>query len=337
MGRSPCCDEVGLKKGPWTPEEDKKLVEHIQQHGHGSWRSLPKKAGLNRCGKSCRLRWTNYLRPDIKRGHFSTDEEKMIIQLHSVLGNKYIYIFMILLLINIYNNNNIIIIIIVGCRWSMISKGLPGRTDNEIKNYWNTHLKKKLLLMGIDPVTHRQRTDLDFILNHLTNIDHLFANNLIGNLATINNIPCNNNNTLRLLQADALHLVRLQLLQSLIQAMATTTTTMMSTTTTTTHCSGDNPRSYNSSDIIDQLDISQAKLSLPLSLDQDYFSPITPPPPLSDSNFPNFPNCINDQEPNIVSTLARADHDDSTGGINLGEYADDDHDQNMLSWQDILE
>ncbi|XP_042381007.1 transcription factor MYB41-like [Zingiber officinale] len=307
MGRSPCCDEVGLKKGPWTPEEDKKLVEHIQQHGHGSWRSLPKKAGLNRCGKSCRLRWTNYLRPDIKRGHFSTDEEKMIIQLHSVLGNK----------------------------WSMISKGLPGRTDNEIKNYWNTHLKKKLLLMGIDPVTHRQRTDLDFILNHLTNIDHLFANNPIGNLATINNIPCNNNNTLRLLQADALHLVRLQLLQSLIQAMATTTTTMMSTTTTT-HCSGDNPRSYNSSDIIDRLDISQAKLSLPnLSLDQDYFSPITPPPPLSDSNFPNFPNCINDQEPNIVSTLARADHDDSTGGINLGEYADDD--QNMLSWKDILE
>ncbi|KAJ6682631.1 MYB FAMILY TRANSCRIPTION FACTOR [Salix koriyanagi] len=68
MGRSPCCDESGLKKGPWTPEEDQKLVKYIQKHGHGSWRALPKLAGLNRCGKSCRLRWTNYLRPDIKRG-----------------------------------------------------------------------------------------------------------------------------------------------------------------------------------------------------------------------------------------------------------------------------
>lgn len=45
MGRSPCCDESGLKKGPWTPEEDQKLVKHIQTHGHGSWRALPKLAG----------------------------------------------------------------------------------------------------------------------------------------------------------------------------------------------------------------------------------------------------------------------------------------------------
>ncbi|CAA6669647.1 unnamed protein product [Spirodela intermedia] len=126
MGRSPCCEEEGLKKGPWTPEEDKKLVEYIQNHGHGSWRALPKSAGLNRCGKSCRLRWTNYLRPDIRRGKFSDEEERLIINLHSALGNK----------------------------WSAIAARLPGRTDNEIKNYWNTHLKKKLLHMGIDPLTH---------------------------------------------------------------------------------------------------------------------------------------------------------------------------------------
>lgn len=88
MGRSPCCEENGLKKGPWTPEEDQKLVDHIQKHGHGSWRALPKLAGLNRCGKSCRLRWTNYLRPDIKRGKFSEEEEQTIINLHAVLGNK---------------------------------------------------------------------------------------------------------------------------------------------------------------------------------------------------------------------------------------------------------
>lgn len=88
MVRAPCCEKMGLKKGPWTPEEDKKLVDYIQEHGHGSWRNLPTNAGLNRCGKSCRLRWTNYLRPDIKRGKFTEEEEQLIIHLHSILGNK---------------------------------------------------------------------------------------------------------------------------------------------------------------------------------------------------------------------------------------------------------
>ncbi|KAL8117160.1 transcription factor MYB16-like [Apium graveolens] len=131
MGRSPCCDKLGLKKGPWTPEEDQKLLAYIEEHGHGSWRALPTKAGLQRCGKSCRLRWTNYLRPDIKRGKFSLQEEQTIIQLHALLGN----------------------------RWSAIATHLPNRTDNEIKNYWNTHLKKRLTKMGIDPVTHKPISD----------------------------------------------------------------------------------------------------------------------------------------------------------------------------------
>uniref|UniRef100_A0A1J3FEC1 Transcription factor MYB39 n=2 Tax=Noccaea caerulescens TaxID=107243 RepID=A0A1J3FEC1_NOCCA len=131
MGRSPCCDKLGLKKGPWTPEEDHKLLAYIEEHGHGSWRSLPEKAGLHRCGKSCRLRWTNYLRPDIKRGKFNLQEEQTIIQLHALLGN----------------------------RWSAIATHLPKRTDNEIKNYWNTHLKKRLVKMGIDPVTHKPKNE----------------------------------------------------------------------------------------------------------------------------------------------------------------------------------
>jgi len=91
MGRAPCCEKMGLKKGPWTPEEDKVLVAHIQRFGHGNWRALPKQAGLLRCGKSCRLRWINYLRPDIKRGNFSKEEEDSIIRLHDQLGNRYYY------------------------------------------------------------------------------------------------------------------------------------------------------------------------------------------------------------------------------------------------------
>ncbi|GMI96603.1 hypothetical protein HRI_003329600 [Hibiscus trionum] len=117
MGRAPCCDKASVKKGPWSPEEDAKLKDYMEKNGTGgNWIALPQKAGLRRCGKSCRLRWLNYLRPNIKHGEFSDDEDRIICTLFASIGS----------------------------RWSIIAAQLPGRTDNDIKNYWNTKLKKKL-------------------------------------------------------------------------------------------------------------------------------------------------------------------------------------------------
>ncbi|KAF6157064.1 hypothetical protein GIB67_041525 [Kingdonia uniflora] len=130
MGRRPCCSKEGLNRGAWTALEDRTLKEYIQIHGEGGWRNLPIEAGLKRCGKSCRLRWLNYLRPDIKRGNISEEEEELIIRLHKLLGN----------------------------RWSLIAGRLPGRTDNEIKNYWNTNLSKKVQTQSTSKQTHKQST-----------------------------------------------------------------------------------------------------------------------------------------------------------------------------------
>ncbi|XP_059290470.1 transcription factor MYB15-like [Lycium ferocissimum] len=115
MVRTPCRDENGRKKGTWTPEEDRKLAAYVTKYGCWNWRQLPKFAGLARCGKSCRLRWMNYLRPNIKRGNYTKEEDEIILKLHAQLGNK----------------------------WSVIAAQLPGRSDNEIKNHWHTALKKR--------------------------------------------------------------------------------------------------------------------------------------------------------------------------------------------------
>ncbi|KAK4351191.1 hypothetical protein RND71_030504 [Anisodus tanguticus] len=105
-----------IKKGAWSPEEDQKLRAYIMRYGIWNWRQMPKFAGLSRTGKSCRLRWMNYLRPDVKRGPFTMEEVETVIKMYEELGN----------------------------RWSGIAAKLPGRTDNEVKNFFHTHLKKHL-------------------------------------------------------------------------------------------------------------------------------------------------------------------------------------------------
>ncbi|URD81272.1 Myb-related protein [Musa troglodytarum] len=144
MGRAPCCEKVGLRRGAWSAEEDRTLVEYIERHGHGNWRAMPQKAGLLRCGKSCRLRWTNYLRPDIRRGNFTTEEEDTIISLHEKLGNKYVRIDLCpCCCIHSFGLHQLMLILLLD-RWSAIAASLPGRTDNEIKNVWHTYLKKRM-------------------------------------------------------------------------------------------------------------------------------------------------------------------------------------------------
>ncbi|KAI3720052.1 hypothetical protein L6452_20960 [Arctium lappa] len=128
MGSS--CNEIAfdeLRRGPWTLEEDDLLIHYITCHGEGRWNSLAKSSGLKRTGKSCRLRWLNYLKPDIKRGNLTPQEQLLILELHSKWGN----------------------------RWSKIAHQLPGRTDNEIKNYWRTRVQKQARHLKIDSNSKR--------------------------------------------------------------------------------------------------------------------------------------------------------------------------------------
>ncbi|KAJ8430908.1 hypothetical protein Cgig2_008411 [Carnegiea gigantea] len=149
MGKAPCCDKARVKKGPWSAEEDTLLMNFIARFGNGgNWISLPRKAGLNRCGKSCRLRWLNYLRPDIKHGGFTEEEGHIIYNLYNIIGSRHFD--KVIKPINLHSIQNFmpsakLINQSWASRWSVIASNLPGRTDNDVKNYWHTKLKKKIL------------------------------------------------------------------------------------------------------------------------------------------------------------------------------------------------
>lgn len=138
MSGSRCSRDDRLNRTAWTTKEDMILRDYINIHGlDGGWRSVRDNTGLNRSGKSCRLRWMDYLRPNIKRGNISTDEDELIIRLHRLLGN----------------------------RWSLIAGRLPGRTGNEIKNYWNTYLKKKIGTLNKRDRIEANVTEEDFSID----------------------------------------------------------------------------------------------------------------------------------------------------------------------------
>ncbi|KAK7269583.1 hypothetical protein RIF29_22315 [Crotalaria pallida] len=124
-------EHTGLRKGPWTVDEDTILVNYINSHGEGHWNNVARCAGLSRSGKSCRLRWVNYLRPDVRRGNITLEELILILDLHSRWGN----------------------------RWSKIAQYIPGRTDNEIKNYWRTRVIKQAKQLKCD-VNSKQFRDI---------------------------------------------------------------------------------------------------------------------------------------------------------------------------------
>ncbi|GJM87074.1 hypothetical protein PR202_ga02992 [Eleusine coracana subsp. coracana] len=177
MGRAPCCDKASVKKGPWSPEEDAKLKAYIEEHGTGgNWIALPQKIGLKRCGKSCRLRWLNYLRPNIKHGDFTEEEEHIICSLY----------------------------ISIGSRWSIIAAQLPGRTDNDIKNYWNTKLKKKLL--GKRAPSRRARAT-----THQDPYQLSTAAAAGGNMCSTSSVSNNNAMATQALSASALERIQLHM------------------------------------------------------------------------------------------------------------------------------
>ncbi|QCD85485.1 myb proto-oncogene protein [Vigna unguiculata] len=119
-----------VKKGPWSREEDEVLLRHVQKYGPREWSSIRSKGLLPRTGKSCRLRWVNKLRPNLKTGcKFSAEEERLVMEMQAQFGNK----------------------------WAKIATYLPGRTDNDVKNFWSSRRKRLERMLQKPPTLKLQK------------------------------------------------------------------------------------------------------------------------------------------------------------------------------------
>ncbi|CAI8606669.1 unnamed protein product [Vicia faba] len=124
-------EQEHVKKGPWKTEEDDVLLHHVKTYGPRDWSSIRSKGLLQRTGKSCRLRWVNKLRPNLKNGcKFAIEEERIVIELQEQFGNK----------------------------WAKIASYLPGRTDNDVKNFWSSRQKRLARLLKTSSSTSTSKS-----------------------------------------------------------------------------------------------------------------------------------------------------------------------------------
>ncbi|KAL8228211.1 hypothetical protein R6Q57_015795 [Mikania cordata] len=163
--RSPSGEmKADLKKGSWSQDEDEILKSYINRYGIWNWSHMPKYAGLNRSGKSCRLRWMNYLKPNLKRGNLSKEEEEIILHYQLLLGNRHAY-----------DRNPTFCFKKI---WSKIASKLPGRSDNVVKNYWHTRLKKRPNYNSMSETT--QQHDATSEASGIKNMQVNHANDRVG-------------------------------------------------------------------------------------------------------------------------------------------------------------
>ncbi|RDX78109.1 Transcription factor DUO1, partial [Mucuna pruriens] len=133
-------EEEYIRKGPWKAEEDEVLLNHVKKYGPRDWSSIRSKGLLQRTGKSCRLRWVNKLRPNLKNGcKFSLEEERTVIELQAQFGN----------------------------RWARIASYLPGRTDNDVKNFWSSRQKRLARILQTSATTPKSQKNKTIVPSFL--------------------------------------------------------------------------------------------------------------------------------------------------------------------------